>query len=160
MPPRANAVYTSGVAATRHKGRCSMSLDFNYMVGGEAGQGVQSVAVLLGKAMANGGYHVFSDQDYESRVRGGHNFFRVRVADSPVTAIREQVDVLVALNADSIRLHLGEVAPRGLVICDGDKIPDVPEDSRFVAVPLEKLALERGGSAIMTNTVALGAALA
>ncbi len=137
-----------------------MSLDFNYMVGGEAGQGVQSVAFLLGKAMANGGYHVFSDQDYESRVRGGHNFFRVRVADNPVGAIREDVDVLVALNADSVRLHLSEVVSRGAVICDADKMQDVPQDSRLVAVPLEKLAVEKGGSAIMTNTVALGAALA
>lgn len=137
-----------------------MSLDFNYMVGGEAGQGVQSVAFLLGKAMANGGYEVFSDQDYESRVRGGHNFFRVRVADSEVAAIREGVDVLVALNADSVGLHLGEVVQGGAVICDGERAKDVPQDSRLVAVPLEKLAVERGGNAIMTNTVALGAALA
>jgi len=51
----------------------------NIMVGGEAGQGVQSVGMILAKTMARGGLHIFADQDYESRVRGGHNFFRIRV---------------------------------------------------------------------------------
>jgi 2-oxoglutarate ferredoxin oxidoreductase subunit alpha len=62
----------------------AMAIDFNVMAGGEAGQGVQSVGMILAKAMAHGGLHVFADQDYESRVRGGHNFFRVRVGDKEV----------------------------------------------------------------------------
>ncbi len=69
-----------------------MSGDFNFMVGGEAGQGVQAVGFLLAKGFARGGYHIFADQDYESRVRGGHNFLRVRVKDSRVSAIAEPVD--------------------------------------------------------------------
>ncbi len=52
-------------------------VDFNFLIGGEAGQGVQSIGYLLAMTMAKGGYCVFGDQDYESRVRGGHNFFRV-----------------------------------------------------------------------------------
>ena len=63
-----------------------MPIDFNFMVGGEAGQGVQSVGLLLAKVFARGGYHVFADQDYESRIRGGHNFFRVRVKEDSVMA--------------------------------------------------------------------------
>ena len=51
---------------------------------------------------ARGGYHVFTNQDYESRVRGGHNFLRVRVKDSRVGAITEAVDILLALNRESI----------------------------------------------------------
>ena len=82
-----------------------MPVDMNFMVGGEAGQGVQLVGFLLAKALARGGYHVFADQDYESRIRGGHNFFRVRVKDSRVGAIAESVDMLIALNKESIDLH-------------------------------------------------------
>jgi 2-oxoglutarate ferredoxin oxidoreductase subunit alpha len=52
-----------------------MAVDFNTMVGGEAGQGVQSVGIILAKTLAQGGCNIFADQDYESRVRGGHNFF-------------------------------------------------------------------------------------
>ena len=52
-----------------------MPVELNYMVGGEAGQGVQSVGFLMGRLFTHGGLHVFADQDYESRIRGGHNFF-------------------------------------------------------------------------------------
>ena len=47
-----------------------MEPGLNVMVGGEAGQGVQSAGFILAKAFARGGLHVFADQDYESRVRG------------------------------------------------------------------------------------------
>ncbi|GAG18597.1 unnamed protein product, partial [marine sediment metagenome] len=82
-----------------------MGSNLNVMVGGEAGQGVQSVGFILAKAFARGGFHLFADQDYESRVRGGHNFFRVKISDSKVRAISESVDILIALNQESVELH-------------------------------------------------------
>jgi 2-oxoglutarate ferredoxin oxidoreductase subunit alpha len=122
------------------------------MVGGEAGQGVQTVGFLLSKAFARGGYHIFLDQDYESRIRGGHNFSRVRVTDTQVNAIAESVDILVALNKESVELHRKEVT--GVIIYDGEEIKDIKGDSLF-SVPLKRLAAD----GMMENTVALGAAL-
>jgi 2-oxoglutarate ferredoxin oxidoreductase subunit alpha len=138
-----------------------MPVDLNFMVGGEAGQGVQSVGFLLAKVFARGGYHIFADQDYESRVRGGHNFFRVRVSDGKVGAIAEDVDILIALNMDSIELHQAKVVTHGIVIFDGDRIRGVSSnDGGLLSVPLEKLAETKGGGELMANTVALGAAIA
>lgn len=97
-----------------------MTVDINFMVGGEAGQGVQSVGFLLAKTLARGGYHIFADQDYDSRIRGGHNFFRVRVRDSRVGAIAEAVDMLIALNKASIDLHQKELATGGVILFDGE----------------------------------------
>ncbi len=137
-----------------------MPVDLNFMVGGEAGQGVQSVGFLLAKVFARGGYHIFADQDYESRIRGGHNFFRVRVKDGRVGAIAEPVDILVALNKESIDLHRQELTAGGVAIFDGEKEKDVPADGRLFGIPLERLANEKAGDKLTTNTVALGAALA
>jgi 2-oxoglutarate ferredoxin oxidoreductase subunit alpha len=137
-----------------------MPIDFNLMVGGEAGQGVQSVGFLLAKVFARGGYHIFADQDYESRVRGGHNFFRIRVSDNKVDAIAEDVDILIALNMDSIELHQREMVDQGIIIFDGEKIKGVSGDNgSFVSIPLEMLAEESAGDKLMMNTVALGAAI-
>ena len=137
-----------------------MPIDFNFMVGGEAGQGVQSVGFLLAKVFACGGYHIFADQDYESRVRGGHNFFRVRVSDSKVDAIAEDVDILIALNMDTIELHQLNIVNQGIIIFDGDKIKGVSSDNgSLLSIPLENLAEEKAGDKLMINTVALGAAL-
>jgi 2-oxoglutarate ferredoxin oxidoreductase subunit alpha len=102
-----------------------MGLDVNMMVGGEAGQGVQSVGFILAKALARGGYHVFADQDYESRIRGGHNFYRVRISDDQVGAISEHLDMLIALNRESVTLHQGELKDAGVAIFDAEKIKDI-----------------------------------
>lgn len=134
--------------------------DFNLIAGGEAGQGVQSVGFLLAKVFARGGYHIFADQDYESRVRGGHNFFRVRVKDSKIGAIADSVDILIALNGESITLHRGKLAEGGVVIYDGEKVKDTGEDAGLFSIPLERLAEEKAGDKQMSNTVAFGAALA
>lgn len=138
-----------------------MPIDLNLMVGGEAGQGVQSVGFLLAKVFARGGYHIFADQDYESRIRGGHNFFRVRVSDHKANAIAEDVDILIAFNMASIELHQPKMATQGIIIFDGEKIKGVSgNNGSLVSVPLEKLAEEKAGDKLMLNTVALGAALA
>jgi len=136
-----------------------MTVDINFMVGGEAGQGVQSVGFLLAKVFARGGYNIFADQDYESRVRGGHNFFRVRVKDGRVGAISEAVDILIALNQESINLHQKELVSGGVTIFDGEKIKITASDTSLFSVPLESLAQEKAGGKLMENTVALGAAL-
>jgi len=137
-----------------------MPVNFNFIVGGEAGQGIQSLGFLLAKVFARGGYHIFADQDYESRVRGGHNFFRIRVSDGKVGAIAEEVDILIALNMESIELHQLKVVTRGIIIFDGEKIKGVSGNGSLFSIPLEKLAEEKAGGKLMINTVALGAALA
>ncbi len=137
-----------------------MPVDLNFVVGGEAGQGVQSVGLLLAKVFARSGYHVFADQDYESRVRGGHNFFRVRVSEDKVGAITEDVDTLIALDSDSVRLHKAQMASRGVIIFDGEKVKGVSsKKASLLGIPLETMAEETTGDKLMLNTVALGAAL-
>lgn len=136
-----------------------MPIDVNFMVGGEAGQGVQSVGFLLAKVFALGGYNIFADQDYESRIRGGHNFFRVRVKDSRAGAISEAADILIALNKESIDLHQKELVSGGITIFNGEKIQITASDASLFSVPLERLAQEKAGGKLMENTVALGAAI-
>lgn len=136
-----------------------MSTDVNFMVGGEAGQGVQSVGFILAKVFARGGYHIFADQDYESRIRGGHNFFRVRAKDSRVEAIAEPVDMLLALNKESIDLHGKELAEKGVVVFDKEQVKDIGGNGNLLGMPLDRLAEEKVGNRLMANTVALGAAL-
>ncbi len=135
-----------------------MTIDFTFKIGGEAGQGLQSIGYALSKAFAKGGLYVFLNQDYESRIRGGHTFVQVRVRNEPVYTLSEEVNMLIALNKETIDLHKNELVKSGAIIFDGDKIPIKAEDS-YYSVPLEKLALEKGGSKIMINTVATGAAM-
>lgn len=135
-----------------------MPQEINFMIGGEAGQGVQSAGFLLAKALARWGYQVFADQDYESRVRGGHNFFRVRAGRISVGAIAEPIDILIAFNKESIDLHAREVTALGTIIYDGEKIKGV-EGKNLLSIPAERLAIEAAGDRLMENTVLLAGAL-
>ncbi|MFC2007414.1 2-oxoacid:acceptor oxidoreductase subunit alpha [Chloroflexota bacterium] len=136
-----------------------MTLRLNIMAGGEAGQGVQSVGMILAKTMARGGLHIFADQDYESRVRGGHNFFRIRVSDSKVLALSEKLDILVALNNETIDLHSGELKSDGIIIYDGEQTKVEAKGNKYFNVPLVRLAEDTVQNKLMANTVAAGAVI-
>ena len=136
-----------------------MGVDFNILVGGEAGQGVQSVGTILSKTLVYGGYYVFADQDYESRVRGGHNFFRVRVKDSAVLAISPEIDVLVALNRETVDLHEKELKSGGVIVHDADETKIESRGINYINVPLNKLAEQAAQNKLMANVVAVGAVL-
>ena len=58
--------------------------EMTFKIGGEAGQGVESSGAGFAKAFARAGWHVFGTQDYYSRIRGGHNFYQIRVAETPL----------------------------------------------------------------------------
>src|SRR4030042_1925237 len=136
-----------------------MVSEFNVMVGGEAGQGVQSVGAILAASLGQGGFCVFADQDYESRVRGGHNFFRVRAKADNVQAISPEIDLLLALNKETIDLHGKELKKDGIAVYDAAETKFTSDKPNFLDVPLLKLALEKAGNKLMANTVAAGAAL-
>ena len=97
-------------------------MDYTIKIGGEAGQGIQTIGGTLSKVFARTGHHVFTHQDYESRIRGGHNCFQIRIPDSPVTASRKKIDILVALDRESIALHKNELSERGLIIYDSSSL--------------------------------------
>ena len=136
-----------------------MGTDFSFMAGGAAGQGIHLMGMVMARAMSHGGFHVFADQDYESRVSGGHNFFRVRASDQEVLALSEKLDILIALNRETLELHRPEVKNEGVIIFDGEQIKFDAPDSHYLDVPLTRLSEETTKSRLMTNTVAIGAAL-
>ena len=53
-------------------------------IGGEAGQGIQTVGNLLARCCHAAGLYTLAVNHFESRIRGGHNFIQVRIADRPV----------------------------------------------------------------------------
>ena len=49
-------------------------MKYNILFGGKAGQGANILTNLLGKILIKKGYCVFYSRDYQSLIRGGHNF--------------------------------------------------------------------------------------
>ena len=133
-------------------------MEINLLVGGAAGQGMDTVMNLFGKALVREGYDLIYTKDYMSRVRGGHNFSRLRItAESPWTTL-EAIDIMVALNEETYYVHRDNLVPSGKVIYDPEQVNLPDDENRGIPVALRSLALE-AGSAVMANTVAVGALL-
>ncbi len=120
----------------------------NIVIGGEAGQGLVTVGQLLAKSLARSGYSILVTQSYQSRIRGGHNTFAIKVGINEVMAPQEAIDLLVAFSAETVPLHREELSPSGLIIADARF--NISDDA-CLNVPFGELAAER-----YINTAALG----
>ncbi|MBW1751942.1 MAG: 2-oxoacid:acceptor oxidoreductase subunit alpha [Deltaproteobacteria bacterium] len=133
-----------------------MSIDITVKIGGEAGQGIQTMGHMLALVCREAGLYVMAINDFESRIRGGHSFFQIRICDKPVQAPHHKVHLLVALNRETYDLHKGQLASGGRVIMDEI---DGSGEGDLIALPFSELAKKAGGM-IFANTVAAGACLA
>ncbi|NOY52153.1 MAG: 2-oxoacid:acceptor oxidoreductase subunit alpha [Deltaproteobacteria bacterium] len=90
----------------------------NILIGGEAGQGLVTLGQLLARSLVRSGYRIVVTQAYQSRVRGGHNTFAVRVGPGRVRAPALPVDLLIAMNEEAVRLHGKRLTVKGVTIVD------------------------------------------
>ncbi len=126
-----------------------MKNSLQIVIGGEAGQGLVSLGELLARSFVRSGYHILVTQTYMSRIRGGHNTFAIRVGVAPVGAPQEQIDLLVALDDDTVKLHQAALTQAdGAVVIDESSTVDA---GRCVRVPFKKLADPK-----YENVIALG----
>ncbi|WP_321492535.1 2-oxoacid:acceptor oxidoreductase subunit alpha [uncultured Desulfobacter sp.] len=133
-----------------------MKTDVTLKIAGAAGQGIQTIGDLLSEVCHHSGLFTFSVDDFESRVRGGHNFNLMRISDKLVAAPGNKLDILVCINTDAYELHKNELRPDGIAIVNAGEIGK--ENKTRFDIPLKKLAEEAGGK-ITANTVAAGAVL-
>ncbi len=151
----------SQVGEIRTKGN-----EISVLIGGEAGEGIFRSGFLFAKTCMRGGLHVFGTNDYQSLIRGGHNFYIARTGMEDIYSQGDNIDLLIALNAETVSLHKDELTPGGGVIYDPDNIALDPEtlgrdDLKVYSIPLKNIVRkELKEQPIMRNTVALGSAIA
>jgi len=92
--------------------------DIQIKIGGQAGFGIKAAGQTLARCFMRGGLHTFDLTEYPSLIRGGHNVYQVRVSPDPIYSHVTPVDILVALNQETLTLHLGELSD-GAAITDG-----------------------------------------
>ncbi len=129
-------------------------MDYSILVGGEAGQGMDTFARLLEKTLKRSGFHVFSHSDYMSRVRGGHNFIYIRFSDKPLYSYSSKVDIIFALNEETVEIHSAKLKENGVIITD----TNIAKDKDAIHLDLIKTAKSLRNSRVYT-TVGLGAIL-
>ncbi|AIY83379.1 2-oxoacid:acceptor oxidoreductase, alpha subunit [Clostridium baratii str. Sullivan] len=131
-------------------------MDYNILIGGSAGQGMDTVSDFLEKALKKKGFYVFSNKDYMSRVRGGHNYTQIRFgASEPIYSHKNELDLILALDENTAISHIKNLKEDGKIIVDESIKFD---DKRTLKLPLLKTATTLGISRGFTS-VAAGAIL-
>jgi 2-oxoglutarate ferredoxin oxidoreductase subunit alpha len=134
------------------------------LAGGEAGDGVFAVSDMLALLFARAGLEVLTTQTYSSRIRGGHINASVRIAEQELHSQGDELDLLIALDLETVELHRKVVRDGGIILYDNSQGEiDLGElDQRQVTIfpiPARKIAREKLSAPIMKNIVMTGAAL-
>jgi len=134
----------------------------NWKIGGKAGEGIMSAGLMFSKCASRGGLNIYNYTEYPSLIKGGHNTYQVHVGEDEVFFISSKIDLLIALDEETVNLHKNELNFGGGIIYDSEKVKlgdkDLPK-IKLYPIPLEKIALEYKNK-ILKNTVALGASIA
>lgn len=126
---------------------------YNILIGGAAGLGMETISSILEKILKRKGFEIFTIQDYMSRVRGGHNFFQIRFGNEEINSHFDDLDGIIALDKETIKIHIDKLKQDGFIICD-EEIDF--EDSRLISLTLKDIAKKIGNAKVYGN-VALGA---
>jgi len=127
--------------------------DISVLVGGKAGDGINSAGAVVAWLFSRLGYFVFVATDYPSLIRGGHNFTMVRAADHPVGAYSDRFDYLVALNQETLDLHAPQ-CPDCTIVANGDLVKN-PGTGQ--TVPVGEIVKVESAPPVTGNSAMIGA---
>lgn len=131
-------------------------LDYNILIGGAAGQGMDTLAHILAKSLQKLGFFVFLNKDYMSRIRGGHNFIQVRFSENPLYSHSDKLDIIIALNYETVQLHNERLTENGKILAV-EEIEKVTELFPSVTLPLPvQEIIQKTGNRRVIGTSALG----
>lgn len=138
-----------------------MKSQISWKVGGQQGEGIESTGEIFATAMNRQGYYLYGYRHFSSRIKGGHTNNKIRVSSTPVRAISDDLDILIAFDQETIDVNYHEMQKGSIIIADAKAKPENPEDSKaqLVSLPFTGVAKELG-TALMKNMVAVGSTCA
>lgn len=133
--------------------------DFSILIGGKAGFGIDKSGSILSCMVNRLGYSVYAYRDYPSVIRGGHTFSIIRASSGRISAHKDSVDYLIALNQDTITFHKARLKAGSIIIYDADtvKCEGVCPVKDAIGIPIGKILKEESAPELMRNTCAISA---
>jgi len=125
---------------------------YNLLIGGAAGQGIETTAAILEKFLKRSGYAVFTIRDFMSRVRGGHNFSLIRFGTEPVYSHSSKIDGIIAMDDETIVQHKDQLNADGFILGDAKL---TTEDPRLIKLDMDGMAKNLGNPRV-SGIIAVG----
>ena len=125
---------------------------YNLLIGGKAGQGIDTAAATLEMLLKRAGYCVFTSRDFMSRVRGGHNFSLLRFGTKNIRSHSSVLDGIIALDEETIEIHQGQLKEDGFILCDESFATD---SVQTIKIPMNDIAKEIGNPRV-SGSIGIG----
>lgn len=127
--------------------------EYSILVGGAAGQGSRKAGLIIAKIFNNLGYNIFIHEDYQSLIKGGHNFSQVRASEKEILSHSEKSDFILALDERTVKEHGKDLKEGGTILFNSDKV----KSGKGIGIPADAIAKEAEGLPVMSNTALIGA---
>ena len=92
--------------------------DINLLVGGPQGGGIDSAANMISMAFSLAGYNIYGIREYHSNIKGRHSYIHFRIMHKRPKSLKYPVDIMVALDPDTLFEHMFDVSHNGKIIYD------------------------------------------
>lgn len=133
--------------------------DFNFMIGGKAGEGIELPGTMFAKLCMHMGLYIHSTAEFYSVIKGYNNITQVRVAEAPILSHSNDYDLVLDLDKETSDRYVHEIVPGGGLIYD-PKLGEVNRDDiNLFPVPMREIARDKVGMELAKNIVGLGAVL-
>ncbi|MBN2279228.1 MAG: 2-oxoacid:acceptor oxidoreductase subunit alpha [Candidatus Marinimicrobia bacterium] len=131
--------------------------NISIVIGGGAGQGIKTIEQHLSKIAKFSDLHVYSTQEYESRIRGGINSTEIRVSDNRVDAYVDRIDLLLFLKPGVINHLKKRISKNTLILGETENLNGKERDllTNFYHLPFNELA-KAAGNQLYANSVIVG----
>lgn len=135
-------------------------------VGGESGQGVNSIGEMLVMSLKNYGYYVFGYREYPSLIRGGFACYQIDFSDKAINSSSESCDLFIGMSRVAIHKYLKTINENGIIIHWMKRFKFSEEEEslikekniKIIYVEADKLVEDLGGKRIMINSFLVGMA--
>lgn len=141
-----------------------MSDRFSIKIGGASGTGINTVGLILSRALKRTGFHTVAYREYPSLIKGGFASYKIDFSDKPISAISKSTNIYLAIDKPSFQELFTECSKGEILIYDQNIIRVGDEETtdlekRGVEVyplPFTFTAKETCGNTIMKNAVMMG----
>jgi 2-oxoglutarate ferredoxin oxidoreductase subunit alpha len=97
---------------------------FTILVGGKAGEGVKKAGMAAAHLFSQMDRQVFQMDDYQSLIKGGHNFSVVSSSRDKINSHYLHADLAISLDHRSFEIHKNDIAKKGVSIYNSDTTPE------------------------------------
>lgn len=125
--------------------------EVSVLVGGKAGDGINSAGALVAQLLNHLGYRIYLYFDYPSLIRGGHNFAIIRGREVPTGTCGGTVDFVLALDQETVERHKPAGNADTVIICNSDMARSAGQ-----AISLKEILAAEAAPAIMGNSAVIG----